>query len=230
MMKYTDEEREQINHNYQIAVRNMNDRAWSAMLDSEKIANLQDIENKLAMDAGRIPSEVVTTKELAGEYGAQDGNTLLIDAQSLKKDDFREVLDTLYHEDAHARDWVDSVFSDRQAALSPEALHAIEHLAATYLRNHPVWAPKVVYWGPMGCCTGNYLIMQGELEPSDILPLLRETMEFVAGFDGEVPGATPRDCGNWSFMNLGDARKAARTYLDEVLASPAPENLNYPAE
>ena len=119
---------------------------------------------------------------------------------------------------------------NRQAALSPEALHAIEHLAATYLRNHPVWAPKVVYWGPMGCCTGNYLIMQGELDPSDILPLLRETMEFVAGFDGEVPGATPRACGNWSFMNLGAARKAARTYLDEVLASPAPQNLNYPAE
>ena len=106
-MKYTDEECERINHNYQIAVRNMNDRAWSAMLDSEKIAGLQDIENKLAMDAGRIPSEVVT-KELAGEYGAQDGNTLLIDAQSLQKDDFREVLDTLYHEDAHARDWVNS--------------------------------------------------------------------------------------------------------------------------
>lgn len=123
-MKYTDEECERINHNYQIAVRNMNDRAWSAMLDSEKIASLQDVENKLAMDVGRIPSEVVTevvTKELGSTtYGAQDGNTLLIDAQSLQKDDFREVLDTLYHEDAHARDWVNSVFSDRQAALSPE--------------------------------------------------------------------------------------------------------------
>lgn len=125
-MKYTDEECERINHNYQIAVRNMNDRAWSAMLDSEKIASLQDIENKLAMDAGRIPSEVVVTKELTGEYGAQDGNTLLIDAQSLQKDDFREVLDTLYHEDAHARDWVNSVFSDRQAALSPEERQALE--------------------------------------------------------------------------------------------------------
>ena len=83
-MKYTDEECERINHNYQIAVRNMNDRAWNVMLESEKLANLQDIENKLAMDEERIPSEVVT-KELAGEYGAQDGNTLLIDAQSLQK-------------------------------------------------------------------------------------------------------------------------------------------------
>lgn len=119
-MKYTDEECERINHNYQIAVRNMNDRAWSAMLDSEKIASLQDVENKLAMDAGRIPSEVVTKEVGSTTYGAQDGNTLLIDAQSLQKDDFREVLDTLYHEDAHARDWVNSVFSDRQAALSPE--------------------------------------------------------------------------------------------------------------
>ena len=119
-MKYTDEECERINHNYQIAVRNMNDRAWSAMLDSEKIASLQDVENKLAMDAGRIPSEVVTKEVGSTTYGAQDGNTLLIAAQSLQKDDFREVLDTLYHEDAHARDWVNSVFSDRQAALSPE--------------------------------------------------------------------------------------------------------------
>ena len=119
-MKYTDEECERINHNYQIAVRNMNDRAWSAMLDSEKIASLQDVENKLAMDAGRIPSEVVTKEVGSPTYGAQDGTTLLIDAQSLQKDDFREVLDTLYHEDAHARDWVNSGFSDRQAALSPE--------------------------------------------------------------------------------------------------------------
>ena len=72
------------------------------------------------MAAGRIPSEVVTKEVGSTTYGAQDGNTLLIDAQSLQKDDFREVLDTLYHEDAHARDWVNSVFSDRQAALSPE--------------------------------------------------------------------------------------------------------------
>lgn len=116
-----------------------------------------------------------------------------------------------------------------EPALSPQGLHAMEHLAATFLRNHPVWAPRIVYWGPMGCCTGNYLIVQGELESADILPLLRETMEFVAGYDGEIPGATPRDCGNYSFMNLQEAREAARRYADEVLSNPAPENLNYPA-
>ena len=97
---------------------------------------------------------------------------------------------------------------NRQPALSPQAL---------------------VYWGPMGCCTGNYLILNGEYEPRDILPLLRETFGFIAGFEGEVPGATPRDCGNYSFMNLEDARAAARRYLDEVLASPTEANLVYPA-
>ncbi len=117
---------------------------------------------------------------------------------------------------------------NREEALTPRALHAMEHLAATFLRNHPQWAPKVIYWGPMGCCTGNYLLLQGELESADIIPLMRETMEFVASFEGDIPGATPRDCGNYSFMDLEAARKAARKYLDEVLANPAPENLNYP--
>lgn len=117
---------------------------------------------------------------------------------------------------------------NREEALTPRALHAMEHLAATFLRNHPQWAPKVIYWGPMGCCTGNYLLLQGEHESADIIPLMRETMEFVASFEGDIPGATPRDCGNYSFMDLEAARKAARKYLDEVLANPAPENLNYP--
>lgn len=117
---------------------------------------------------------------------------------------------------------------NREEALTPRALHAMEHLAATFLRNHPQWAPKVIYWGPMGCCTGNYLLLQGELESADIIPLMSETMEFVASFEGDIPGATPRDCGNYSFMDLEAARKAARKYLDEVLANPAPENLNYP--
>lgn len=117
---------------------------------------------------------------------------------------------------------------NREEALTPRALHAMEHLAATFLRNHPQWAPKVIYWGPMGCCTGNYLLLQGELESADIIPLMRETMEFVASFEGDIPGATPRDCGNYSFMDLEATRKAARKYLDEVLANPAPENLNYP--
>ena len=117
---------------------------------------------------------------------------------------------------------------NRQPALTPESLHALEHLAATYLRNNPQWKDRIVYWGPMGCCTGNYLIVQGELESADVVDLLRDTMDFVARFEGEVPGASPRDCGNWSFMNLEQARKDARRYLQEVLADIRPENLVYP--
>lgn len=105
---------------------------------------------------------------------------------------------------------------NREEALTPRALHAMEHLAATFLRNHPQWKERVVYWGPMGCCTGNYLIMQGELESADILQLVRETMKFVSEFEGDVPGATPRDCGNYSFMDLPAAREAARRYLTEL--------------
>ena len=117
---------------------------------------------------------------------------------------------------------------NREEALTPKALHAVEHLAATFLRNHPQWKDRVVYLGPMGCCTGNYLILQGELDSADIVDLIRETMEFVAGFDGEVPGATPKDCGNWSFMDLDAARNAARRYLSEVIYCLKPENLVYP--
>lgn len=118
---------------------------------------------------------------------------------------------------------------NREPALSPEALHAMEHLAATYLRNRPDWSSRVVYWGPMGCCTGNYLVVQGELEPADVVTLMTDTMEFVAGFSGDVPGATPRDCGNYSFMDLDAARKAARRYVDEILSDIRPENMIYPA-
>lgn len=116
---------------------------------------------------------------------------------------------------------------NREEALTPRALHAMEHLAATFLRNHPEWKERVVYWGPMGCCTGNYLILQGKLDSNDILPLMRETMEFVAGFEGDIPGATPRDCGNYSFMDLAAAKNAAARYL-EILRDPGQENLTYP--
>lgn len=116
---------------------------------------------------------------------------------------------------------------NREEALTPKALHAMEHLAATFLRNHSEWKEKIVYWGPMGCCTGNYLILQGDLESKDILPLMRETMRFVADFEGQVPGATPRDCGNYSFMDLAAAKAAATAYL-EILSDLKPGNLSYP--
>lgn len=118
---------------------------------------------------------------------------------------------------------------NREDALDPRALHAMEHLAATFLRNHPEWQDRIIYWGPMGCCTGNYLLMQGELESRDILPLIQEAMRFVADFEGEVPGATPRDCGNYSYMDLPEAKKAARKYLEQ-LSVASDRNFNYPAD
>ena len=101
---------------------------------------------------------------------------------------------------------------NREPALSPQCLHTIEHLAATYLRNDPEWASRVVYWGPMGCCTGSYLILQGHLESADILPLVRRMMQWIADFDGEIPGATARDCGNYLFNDLPSARAACARF------------------
>ena len=76
---------------------------------------------------------------------------------------------------------------NREPALGQGALHTIEHLAATYLRNEPQWQDKIIYWGPMGCLTGNYLLMKGDLQPEDIVPLMQDTFRFVAGYEGEVP-------------------------------------------
>ena len=117
---------------------------------------------------------------------------------------------------------------NREPALHQGALHTIEHLAATYLRNEPQWKDRIVYWGPMGCLTGNYLLIKGDLESKDIVELMIHTFEFVANFTGEVPGTQPRDCGNYLLHDLPMARYEARKYLDEVLTVIRPENLVYP--
>lgn len=117
---------------------------------------------------------------------------------------------------------------NREPALSPSAIHTMEHLVATFLRNHPAWANRIIYWGPMGCLTGNYLIVKGDIPSRDVVPLLREAFAFVASYDGEVPGATARDCGNHLLMNLPEARWEARKYLTEVLERISDENLTYP--
>ena len=114
---------------------------------------------------------------------------------------------------------------NREPALHQGALHTIEHLAATYLRNEPQWKDRIVYWGPMGCLTGNYLLIKGDLESKDIVELMIHTFEFVANFTGEVPGTQPRDCGNYLLHDLPMARYEARKYLDEVLTVIKPENL-----
>jgi S-ribosylhomocysteine lyase len=117
---------------------------------------------------------------------------------------------------------------NREPVLHPGAIHTIEHLAATYLRNHPVWGDKIVYWGPMGCLTGNYLLMRGNLESTDIVDLMKETFRFVAEFEGEVPGAKPKDCGNYLLHDLPMAKYESDKYLHEVLEKITDANLHYP--
>ena len=117
---------------------------------------------------------------------------------------------------------------NREPAMGPGALHTIEHLAATYLRNDPEWQDRIVYWGPMGCLTGNYLLMRGDLMPEDIVELMQRTFRFVAEYEGVVPGAAPRDCGNYLLHDLPMARWEARKYLNEVLLCMKEENMRYP--
>lgn len=116
---------------------------------------------------------------------------------------------------------------NREPALHPGALHTIEHLAATYLRNNEEWQDRIVYWGPMGCLTGNYLLMKGDMKSEEIVKLMIDTFEFVANYDGVVPGTEPQDCGNYLLHDLPMARYEAKQYL-KVLKNIKPENLNYP--
>lgn len=116
---------------------------------------------------------------------------------------------------------------NREPALHPGALHTIEHLAATYLRNNEEWQDRIVYWGPMGCLTGNYLLMKGDMKSEEIVKLMIDTFEFVANYDGVVPGTEPQDCGNSLLHDLPMARYEAKQYL-KVLKNIKPENLNYP--
>lgn len=117
---------------------------------------------------------------------------------------------------------------NRELALGQGAIHTIEHLAATFLRNHPTWADRIVYWGPMGCLTGNYLLVKGDLESKDILGLMLETFRFIADYKGEIPGATAKDCGNYLLQDLPMARWEANKYLTEVLEVITDEQLVYP--
>lgn len=119
---------------------------------------------------------------------------------------------------------------NREPVLGQGALHTIEHLAATFLRNHPVWGQRIVYWGPMGCLTGNYLLVRGDWRSEDMVDVLTETFRFIADFEGEVPGAAPKDCGNYLLHDLPMAKWESEKFLREVLLEIKPENLHYPQQ
>ena len=99
---------------------------------------------------------------------------------------------------------------------------------ATFLRNHAEFGSKIIYWGPMGCRTGNYLLLAGDYESRDIVPLMIEMFEFIRDFEGEIPGASAKDCGNYLDMNPGMAKYLANKYLNDVLYDIRPDRLTYP--
>ncbi len=109
-------------------------------------------------------------------------------------------------------------------------IHSIEHLVATFLRNHPTWSDKTIYFGPMGCRTGFYVIFAGDLKSEDILPVLNEAAKFVLDYEGEIPGYSPRDCGNYLDNNLALAKIYMKKFKEEVLDNPTAERLNYPED
>ena len=117
---------------------------------------------------------------------------------------------------------------NEEPGMNPAEMHTIEHLAATFLRNHPDWKDRTIYFGPMGCRTGFYLLLAGELTSRDIVPLMREMFAFIRDFDGPVPGASARDCGNYLDMNLPMAKYLARKYLQDVLTDMTDDRLVYP--
>lgn len=116
-----------------------------------------------------------------------------------------------------------------EPVMNTAEVHTIEHLGATFLRNHPDFGSKVLYFGPMGCRTGFYLLLSGDYTSRDILPLMQEMFVFIRDFRGEVPGAAARDCGNYLDMNLPMANYWAGRFLKEVLEHISEEHLIYPA-
>ena len=117
---------------------------------------------------------------------------------------------------------------NEEPVMNTAELHTIEHLAATFLRNHKEFGSKMIYWGPMGCRTGNYLLLNGDYESKDIIPLMKGMFTFIRDFEGEVPGAAAKDCGNYLDMNLNMAKYLAKKYVDEVLDHISEERLVYP--
>ncbi|MBO4888311.1 MAG: S-ribosylhomocysteine lyase [Firmicutes bacterium] len=117
---------------------------------------------------------------------------------------------------------------NREPVMNTAEMHTIEHLGATFLRNHPVYNSAIVYFGPMGCRTGFYLVMGGDLTSKGVWPLVKEMFEFISRFEGEIPGAAPEQCGNYLDQNLEMARYLAKRYLAQMSDNPPEERLNYP--
>ena len=116
---------------------------------------------------------------------------------------------------------------NKEPVMNTAEVHTLEHLGATFLRNDPEYKDDVIYWGPMGCRTGFYLILAGEKEPEDIIDLMKRLYRFMADFEGEVPGACARDCGNYLDMNLPMAKLLAERFLKETLEHIDERHMHY---
>ncbi len=116
---------------------------------------------------------------------------------------------------------------NEEPVINTAEVHTIEHLAATFLRNDPVWKDRVLYFGPMGCRTGFYLLLAGDLSSREVLPLVTDCFRFIRDYRGEVPGASPRDCGNYLDMNLSMANYWGRRYT-ALLENITDDRLTYP--
>lgn len=117
---------------------------------------------------------------------------------------------------------------NREPVMNTAEMHAIEHLGATFLRNHGEFGSRIVYFGPMGCRTGFYLLLAGEYNSRDVVPLLTQMYEFIRDFRDNIPGACPKDCGNYLDMNLPMANWLARRFLDTTLYNITENHLVYP--
>ena len=117
---------------------------------------------------------------------------------------------------------------NEEPVMNTAEMHTIEHLAATFLRNHKEWGSKIIYFGPMGCRTGFYLLLAGDYESFDIIDLLKEMFVFIRDYQDEVPGASAKDCGNYLDMNLPMANYLAKRFLTDVLDGITSERLVYP--
>ncbi len=105
---------------------------------------------------------------------------------------------------------------NQEPALAPAAIHTIEHIVATYLRNDAEWKERIIYWGPMGCLTGNYLIIKGEYPCEEMRQLMLRAFRYVVDYDDEVPGTTPATCGNYLMHDLPMAKFEARRYVERL--------------
>ena len=118
---------------------------------------------------------------------------------------------------------------NREPVMNTAEVHTIEHLGATFLRNHPKFKKETIYFGPMGCRTGFYVIFKGDLESKDIIDIMKEMFRFISEYEGKIPGADSKSCGNYLDQNLNIAKYEAKKFYKEVLSKLKKENLTYPS-